>query len=495
MIGEALFEDLDLGLYLVQETHTPAGYKTMEPNPFLVTVPLTHTVTSSPIPAVCLENGTETLTSNDWECEAWTLVTYEWAEYDSAALGICLQLDPDDNNAAVDWWLYYDSTDCVAGDNQSTQTWAYISTFVSTLNTYGGVCMIDNFPHPNPYFDEDHCYNPYEYIPGTPSETTSEWNYDIHIYPKNVNETYPSKKSLIAGNVITYTLADQIQLSDGQPLSEGKFVDPLDPKVKFNTGSTTLDFEDDDVIVTGPSATRGEWADDGTEMMVCNIDRFGKFVDDDTPIPDLLTNQLACEAASEVQTFVPGDDYTVDIDGDGVLTIMFTPAGIAKLNAATADGTEFNSTPVTMTFSVTVIADGNIVNTFTPDWDNYVCDEQLEKCSSTTIDKFGGRRVVKSILGTEAVWTDTSYCKDEFGVLYPDVEQEDCVGGSPFGFLIWVEEGTCSDPTRTTQATCEAQAPLDGAGFDIYWCANHPPALTGGPNSAWNEGTCVKLDD
>ena len=140
-------------------------------------------------------------------------------------------------------------------------------------------------------------------------DETSEWNYNVHVYPKNkLNDFAPSKtvdevaKKL--GDTITWTISTPVPHSD-LPRTSFSIKDALPAGLDFaNWG---------DIKIGG-------------------------------------------------QTLTAGDDYTISADNTEV---VFTPAGRAKLDAATTNGSATVTAVLVSTIASVEPANGEIVNTAT----------------------------------------------------------------------------------------------------------------------------------
>lgn len=153
------------------------------------------------------------------------------------------------------------------------------------------------------------------FLPMTNPQGASEWNYDVHVYPKNtsstatkeVNDTDEENAGYNVGDTITYTITSDI------------------PSVPVNGA----------------------------------IEKYN--VKDTLPEEVTLTaeNQAAIRVAlSDGTTLTAGTDFTVATVGQEV-TITLTEAGRAKLTAAGSTAKVLTTIPVTVT---TAGADGQLTN-------------------------------------------------------------------------------------------------------------------------------------
>lgn len=166
-------------------------------------------------------------------------------------------------------------------------------------------------------------------LPMTNPDDPSQWNYDVHVYPKNsVNgvkkEVVDNAAKSGSNNALTYTVTTDIPKVGSEGIKKYQVIDALDGRIQTGTG------------------------------------------------PDQLNPKVMIDNLPGGQAQLTDGDYTITIkpnatpgeDKHNYLTVDFTPAGLQKLAAARAAGTMATKVKVelTATFAEGTNLDGGISN-------------------------------------------------------------------------------------------------------------------------------------
>lgn len=161
-------------------------------------------------------------------------------------------------------------------------------------------------------------------LPMTDPDTTNQWMYQVHVYPKNsvtkAGKTVSDSGAPAVGDVLTYTVkADipKLDVAGGATLKNYQIVDPLNQRLSAAAGDVTVS-----MIGTGAVALTA-----GTDY------------------------EIVAAAGADSKTYV---------------TVTFTEAGRAKIAAARATGDATTQVQVVINATVKTVdttGDGNITNT------------------------------------------------------------------------------------------------------------------------------------
>lgn len=223
-------------------------------------------------------------------------------------------------------------------------------------------------------------------LPMTNPEKTTEWNYNVHVYPKNtvsgVDKQVSDKQVPGSGNDITYTITTSI------------------PKVDYAGGARIKRYE--------------------------VVDQLDKRIKKDQLTP--VVKIIGAAGGNPEITLVDGTDYTV-ITAEGAnhnwATIQLTEEGRRKAAEARANGTGETKVQVTLTakFDSDVDLEGTLSNTAglipsdSPnfDWDPSNPGTDVPGIPTTpTISKYGKVNLTKT--GTDNLADKTKYNGAEFQV-------------------------------------------------------------------------------
>ncbi|WP_167145505.1 SpaH/EbpB family LPXTG-anchored major pilin [Actinomyces sp. ZJ308] len=159
-------------------------------------------------------------------------------------------------------------------------------------------------------------------LPMTNPAKTSEWNYNVHVYPKNtvsgVDKKVEDQPAPASGQALTYTIATSIPKVDtanGATLKRYQVIDPLDSRIKSDLTSlspvvkiinpeTQLEKDTDYTVAVAPSVTPGDKHNYLTVTMT------------PTGLDKLAKARSAGTGETKVQvSFTAAFDASVDLEG------------------------------------------------------------------------------------------------------------------------------------------------------------------------------------
>lgn len=242
-------------------------------------------------------------------------------------------------------------------------------------------------------------------LPMTNPEKTNEWNYNVHVYPKNTlngisKEVQDSDVRSGSGNALTYTITTSIPKVGTEGIKKYQIIDALDGRVQTGLTAEQLNPQ---VRIVGPMGN----------------------------VPQLDGGDYNIVVANSAQ---PADKHNY-------LTVEFTKNGLTKLAEARRQGNQSTKVELvlTATFAEGTDLDGGITNkaSLVPnDSPNYTWDKDNPDpgpdpsnpnlpgtSSEVVVSKYGQIKVTKT--GTDQLPDPTKYNGAQFQIYECSVPADD----------------------------------------------------------------------